>query len=336
MKTTVLQRPQQPDKTARTRPKVLLISDCPKLSEALVQILPTQCELIVRPNLQDARSIIQDNPHVPIIADFSQKLRQSEGLSLLLHGHASNNTVFISDESDEENLRFMFEHPGVLNLMPKSFPDFTAQLKIVLLKKFGQRSIWGTQYYLSKKAAVEKLRLYSFSGHGTVLMSLHQKLAQVKAFRSFNDRAQTIAMELMMNAVLDAHPDTALKNQRRAQHNRNDAVKLNKSEQVFIEFGFDEKNFVIGITDNHGTLKARDAMQRIYRCTSLGSREMRMVENRGAGIGFFMMYGWTSHMIFNLEPGVRTEVICVMPLSRREKYALPPHKALNFFVKKTA
>lgn len=320
-------------KTTQKQPttQVLLISNNDKLAASVRQILPDSCQLVVEADIGRSRERIRHTPAIPVVAEFTPGQADSNGLSLLLHGHSSNNTVLIANGSDQDNLGFLFEHPGLLNMLPANFPNFDQELKTTLVKKFGPKTKWGISPYLKPGATIEKLRLYSFSNHGTILMTLSQHLGQLKAFRAFPDRIQTIATELMMNAVLDAPPQENVRNHRRKLHQRNQGIKLAKSEEVHVEFGYDDERFVISAADNHGMLKEADALQRLYRCSTLGGSQMRMTENRGAGVGFFMMYTWCSQLAFNILPGKRTEVICILPIVKREKFALPEARALNFY-----
>lgn len=311
--------------------QLLVISKSETLVSCLKQVLPSSCQLIVEPNIAKSREYIRLAPNIPVVAEFSPQQADGNTLSLLLHGHSSNNTVLIANGNDQDNLGFLFEHPGLMNMLPISFPNFEMELKTTLMKKFGGKSRWGIQPYLKPNAVVEKLRLYSFSNHGTILMTLNQHLGSIKAFRSFPDRIQTIATELMMNAVLDAPPQENVRNHRRKLHHRNQGIKLAKTEEVHVEFGYDDERFVISASDNHGMLKEADALQRLYRCSTLGGSQMRMTENRGAGVGFFMMYTWCSQLAFNILPGKKTEVICILPIVKREKFALPEARALNFY-----
>ncbi len=127
-------------------------------------------------------------------------------------------------------------------------------------------------------------------------------------FDSPMDYLESISSELASNAIFNAtgHESTE----------RTLKVKLNADEGVIYKIGKVNNNIVISVTDNSGSL----TLERLFESLNRSAVEKVPEEKKGgAGLGFYMIYSFANQVIFNLEKGKSTSIICIIEETKRYK-----------------
>jgi anti-sigma regulatory factor (Ser/Thr protein kinase) len=120
------------------------------------------------------------------------------------------------------------------------------------------------------------------------------------------ERIQTVADELMMNALYHAPVDNEGKEIYRDKTLK-ELVQLPEVPAIEVQYGSTGRYFGISVRDGGGSLSRERAMQYLLKARS-NTPEMEQKVG-GAGLGLVSVLRSVSKLIFNLEPGTSTEVV---------------------------
>jgi hypothetical protein len=120
------------------------------------------------------------------------------------------------------------------------------------------------------------------------------------------DRIQTVADELMMNALYHAPVDKDGK-EKYAGIPIKELAQLADVSPIEVQYGSSGRYFGISVRDGGGSLTRQRAMQYLGRAKN-GTADVEKKVG-GAGLGLISVLRSVSKLIFNLDPGTSTEVI---------------------------
>ena len=214
---------------------------------------------------------------------------------------------------------------AVTNLLVHPLPVLAEELTLTAHKLI-RGDLFGADKYL----------LWGTELHATTLVRASQRAAVVAELagalvaRGQNARVaamvRLVADELISNAVHNAPVDAAGVHYRRHVP-RGDELELDERHQVRVRWGCDARYVAVEVGDAFGSLD-RDTVLR-----SLAKPEMRD-SGAGAGLGVALAYRSCDHLVFNLAPGRRTEVIALVDV-RYPATERGPASSYNVFVEKT-
>jgi hypothetical protein len=116
--------------------------------------------------------------------------------------------------------------------------------------------------------------------------------------------AQLVTDELISNAVHNAPIDASgVRYRREAPRDR--PIALDAAHAVDLRWGCDARYLAIEVTDRYGSLDRETILR------ALASSSVRET-GTGAGMGLALSYRSSDHLVFNLEPGRRTEIIALI------------------------
>ena len=192
---------------------------------------------------------------------------------------------------------------AVTNLLVHPMPVLGEELTITA-QKLISGDLFGAEKYL----------LWGTELHATTLTRASQRshivgelAAQVRV-RGQTPRVASMAMlvtdELLSNAVHNAPVDEHGVHYR-AELARNAELELDVRHQVVLRWGCDGRYLAVEVTDRFGSLD-RDTILRALVQTDIKNT------GGGAGMGISLTYRSCDHLVFNLAPGKRTEVIALI------------------------
>ena len=120
------------------------------------------------------------------------------------------------------------------------------------------------------------------------------------------ERIQTVADELMMNALYHAPVDAEGK-ELYAGRPIKELAQLDEVSPIEIQYGSSGRYFGISVRDGGGSLSRQRAMQYLGKARS-GTADIESKVG-GAGLGLISVLRSVSKLVFNLDPGQSTEVI---------------------------
>src|SRR5262249_19337137 len=122
--------------------------------------------------------------------------------------------------------------------------------------------------------------------------------------------AMLVADELISNAVHNAPVDAAGAHYR-ADLPRDGDLALDARHQVALRWGCDGRYLAVEVTDRFGSLDRDTILRALVRMKPPVVSGFKDAGG-GAGMGIALAYRSCDHLVFNLAPGKRTEVIALI------------------------
>lgn len=214
---------------------------------------------------------------------------------------------------------------AVTNLLVHPLPTLAEELTITAHKLI-RNDLFGAEKYLLWGTELTEVTLARASQRPELVADL---AAQVRA-RGQSARVASMAMlvadELISNAVHNAPIDAAGVHYRR-ELPRDQELALDGRHQVRLRWGCDARYLAIEVTDAFGSLTRELILE------ALGKETVRE-SGSGAGMGVALAYRSCDHLVFNLAPGTRTEIIALIDV-RHPQTERVAASSYNVFVERS-
>jgi hypothetical protein len=165
--------------------------------------------------------------------------------------------------------------------------------------------VFGLQKYFPWGVTTFSMRVTNANEKSRAIEILmrYAKLAGVRG--PVRDRIQTVADELMMNALYHAPVDED-GNERFAGKSPRELAQLDELPAIQVQYGCSGQYFGIAVRDGGGSLTRPRTLQYLRK-----AREGAYIEDKktGAGLGLVSVLRSVSKLVFNLDAGYSTEVI---------------------------
>jgi DNA-binding response OmpR family regulator len=192
---------------------------------------------------------------------------------------------------------------AITNLLVHPMPVLAEELTITVHKLI-RNDLFGAEKYLLWGTDLHEQTMTRSSQRADFVA----QIAEAVRSRGQSARVASMAMlvtdELLSNAVHNAPVDA------RGEHFRKDLtrdteIELDARHQVRLRWGCDARYLAIEVNDQFGSLD-RDTILR-----ALAKNDVRE-SGGGAGMGIALSYRSCDHLVFNLAPGKRTEIIALI------------------------
>lgn len=197
----------------------------------------------------------------------------------------------------------ILELGAITNLLVHPMPVLGEELTITA-QKLIRNDLFGAEKYLLWGAEIHALTVTRASQRAGVVAQLAEHIRG----RGQSARVASMAMlatdELISNAVHNAPVDTDGVHYR-ADLPRDGELELDPLHQVSVRWACDGRYLAIEVGDQFGSLD-RDTI-----LSALCQHDVRD-SGGGAGMGIALTYRSCDHLVFNLAPGRRTEVIALI------------------------
>jgi DNA-binding response OmpR family regulator len=192
---------------------------------------------------------------------------------------------------------------AVSNLLVHPMPVLAEELTITV-QKLIRGDLFGAEKYLLWGTDLRETIVTRASRRSELVADLGATLKQRGQSARVASMAMLVADELISNAVHNAPRDEHGVFYRRDLA-RDQELELDARHQVRYRWGCDARYLAIEVTDPFGTLD-RDTI-----LGALGKNEVRET-GEGAGMGIALAYRSCDHLVFNIAPGKRTEIIALI------------------------
>jgi hypothetical protein len=125
-------------------------------------------------------------------------------------------------------------------------------------------------------------------------------------------RLASVADELLMNALHDAP--------RESRPSFSENASLRSTQRAVLRWGRDHTTLAISVTDAFGALRQRDVIGHVRRARDERGRPES--DEHGAGLGLYLVLANVASLIVNVDPGSRTEVVCLFDLAPPARRAI--------------
>ena len=192
---------------------------------------------------------------------------------------------------------------AVTNLLVHPMPVLAEELTITA-QKLIRNDVFGAEKYLLWATDLQSITLTRGCQRADVVAHLSEQVRARGQSARVASMAMLVADELLSNAVHNAPVDVHGVHYRRELPRAED-IELDGRHQVRLRWGCDARYLAIEVSDQFGSLD-RDTILR-----SLAKNDVRE-HGSGAGMGVALAYRSCDHLVFNLAPGKRTEIIALV------------------------
>jgi len=91
--------------------------------------------------------------------------------------------------------------------------------------------------------------------------------------------------------------------------------------RAVVRWACDDTSLAISVGDGLGTIQRRDVIDNVRRARAERGRP-QAADAGGAGLGIYLVLANVASLVVNIDPGRRTEVVCVFDLAARERRAV--------------
>jgi hypothetical protein len=217
--------------------------------------------------------------------------------------------------NDADELGSLLEQGNLSFLMANPMPLLAEELSTTV-QKLSHRDLFGLEKYLTWGVEIRELGLADAQQRRSLVSEVADDVRRAQLGPRTLAAATLIADELLSNAVFNA-PVDAQGSHIHAGDVRTDARPLSSArDRVVLRYACDARYLALEVNDEYGSLD-RATILRFLTKASSRSRDKVSMTTRGAGIGLATVYGSCNHLVFNLEPGKRTQVIALIDVRFR-------------------
>ena len=158
--------------------------------------------------------------------------------------------------------------------------------------------------------------------HRQLVDKFQERIATIESFPDFAAVIAGAALELVMNATIDA-PRAA---QKKVSHSKQ---SKNKGAAVLVDASWDSSNLAIRVEDPWGSLSRQDVLESLQRAARAG-RDQILSGPEGAGIGLWMVLQSLDQLHYSVTPSQRTVVTGVIRITKKWRDFQRKVKLLSF------
>ncbi len=312
------------------RANVLLVWSDPRERQALLRILCASgarviCEI---PGTDGVFSIPADCRLV--VFDFDS-LRASMGQLMTQVGTVKPGpaVLVVTATRDKSDLIELLSQDGLTNLVAKNI-DFDPDELIVTVQKILRDDIFKLEKYLTWGISPAEETIRSSADKERILERVGNYLNDIGCNRRLIGLAKGVADEFIMNAVYNA-PVEANGKPKYAARARSEVVYLEPGEEARFRFASDGITLAMSIEDRFGRLDPWTVTSYLRRCFMKGADQIDQKDG-GAGLGLYCVFESLNHLIINVAPHQRTELIGLMDISGSYRTFAERPKSLNIFL----
>ena len=231
--------------------------------------------------------------------------------------------VLLTNRDACGNLDVLQGNRFVNYLISRDPEDRSVTIRYVLtaLSKLLNKDIFGLEKYLSWGVEVQKRDVTGSMQRDELREEIYSYFKKMGVRSTVLDRVNTVAEELLMNAVYDAPVD--IKGNSLYNHmSRKEEIQLETHQQSHLRYASDGLLLAISVKDPFGSLTKEVLVDYLMSCYN-GSPGSMNSGKGGAGRGLHQIIENADLTIFNVRKGVRTEVICLFNVDGQKKPTQP-------------
>lgn len=220
---------------------------------------------------------------------------------------ASVPVVVVGDDLDDDGLITLMLEAPVSHLVGD---PHGADLGITS-EKLVSGDLFGLEKYLAPGSKIGERVVANDSEKRVVIGEVCAWAEAIGARTPVVHRLASVVDELLMNALHDAPRESKPLIAR-------DPEALDK--RAVLRWACDGENIAISVGDAFGALRQRDVIDHVRRARD--ERGRPELDEHGAGLGLYLVLANVASLIVNVDPGRRTEVVCLFDRSAGDRRAI--------------
>lgn len=183
---------------------------------------------------------------------------------------------------------------------------------VVTSVKLTSGDIFGLEKYLAWGVKVNDAKVQSYEAKREALLAVTASARDAGARRPTIARIESVVDELLMNAMYDA-PAVANGTTPVTPNRISDQVGDSEAK---LRWASDGRYFAVSVEDRYGALAKDVILDHLQRARLERGRPRASQQNGGAGLGLYFILSSVTRFIANVDPGRRTEVVCLFDLKQ--------------------
>ncbi len=208
---------------------------------------------------------------------------------------------------------------------------FTVKNIMTTVTKLLSSDFFGLEKYLGWGVEVKSAPVVNSKSRADVIKTVDDYFAQVGIRRANRDRIHVVLEEMLMNAIYDAPTDA---NGKPIFNHlpRTEEVILKPEQQGLVRFATDGMLIAVSVQDPFGSLKGSIILKYLEANYSGTAADMNAKEGKGgAGRGLHQIIENSDLVVFNVDPGKKTEAIALFNVEVKE--AVNQNPSFHLFIR---
>lgn len=299
--------------------KKVLFADANKKQQVIAKMAlgGTGVELEIVSSAEEGREKIENGNYDLVVFDVANL----ELGNLARAKDPKVGTVLMTSDQIPEYLPALKQLSSIPHIVSRDEADRTFTVKNILttVTKLLSKNLFGLEKYLSWGVDIQTKPVFS-SQHRPELIDEVDAYFEKLGVRSANrDRVRIVLEEMLMNAIYDAPTDA----QGKAIYNhlpRTVPVNLKPEQQGVVRYATDGMLIAVSVSDPFGSLKGDIILRYLESNYQDPNHEINTAQGKGgAGRGLHQIVENADLIVFNVNPGQRTEVIALFNVDMKEK-----------------
>ena len=224
--------------------------------------------------------------------------------------------VIVGDDLDDDGLVAIMLEAPVSHLVEDPHDRDLG----ITSEKLASGDVFGLEKYLARGTPVGERAIANDADKRHAMGEVCAWAEAIGARRPIVHRIANVADELMMNALYDAPGDDL------------PVRGGGRARRAELRWGADDRVIAISVADTFGALRQRDVIDHVRRARSERGRPRPESDaQRGAGLGLYLVVANVASLVFNVEAGRRTEVVCLFDRTRAGRPAASSVRSLHVF-----
>jgi hypothetical protein len=255
---------------------------------------------------QDVVDGSEDGAAIVFIDQATRRGLSSESIDKL------GELVVLGDSLEDADVVELMRKRGVSHVISDADDPDDTELVVTSVKLLSG-DLFGLEKYLSWGVKVADRAIESYEDKREALVAVTQQARDAGARRPLIARIESVVDELLMNAMYDA-PAV------RRGDPRADRLAPQGEGRALLRWASDGRYFAVSVQDDYGELHKEAILDHLVRARAERGRP-RAAEDAasavgGAGLGLYFILSSVTRFIANIEPGKRTEVVCLFDLKQ--------------------
>ena len=255
--------------------------------------------------------------------------RNSDPGAIQVVGEGGKIIIMGESLADDEVLSVLRQLPMNHIITDAHAPD-ESELVVTTVKLLSG-DIFGVHKYLAWGAKIHEIEISTYTNKRRALLDVAAHAKETGARRQIIAKIESVADELLMNALYDA---PAVRDSRDRQVHIDNSINDDHvcEEPALLRYASDGRYFAVSVQDNYGELHKDAILEHLARARrDKGRPQPRDSKTGGAGLGLYMILSSVTRFIANIEPGKRTEVICLFDLRQSGRTSSAVAQSLHIF-----
>lgn len=263
-----------------------------------------------------------------IDGDVRRALESNNLMQIIGEG---SSLVILGDSIEDDDVVAALRNRALDHLISDGETPDEIELVVTSVKLLSG-DIFGLEKYLAWGSKIRELEVSNYEEKREALLAVATQARELGARRPVIGKIESVVDELLMNALYDApairngvSPSTRIAKTGDPGGHPDDAAAL-------LRYACDGRYFAVSVQDEYGELHKEAILDHLTRARAERGRPRDAGESgTGAGLGLYFILSSVTRFIANIDPGRRTEVVCLFDIKQSGRDTETYARSLHIF-----